>query len=137
MCKYELFPHPSEQGIRGYGSTLEEAFEEAAKALESVMVDIDSIELKESRKIKLENLDNDYLLIDWLNELLYYLDVDKLVFKEFKVRIENGKLEALVKGEEFNPDKHGSGTIVKAPTYDELKVEKRDNRWIAQCIVDV
>lgn len=137
MGEHELFSHPSEQGVRGYGETPAEAFEEAAKAMESIIADIDKIDSAQEREIEVENPDKEYLLVDWLNELLYYFDVDNLVFKDFKVRIDNGKLKATVKGETYSPDKHGSGTVIKAPTYNELKVEKQNDRWIAQCVVDV
>ncbi len=137
MGRYELFDHPSEQGIRGYGKTPAEAFEEAAKAMESIIADIDKIEAKQEREIKLENPDKEILLVKWLNELLYLLDVDGLVFSDFEVQIKNDELKARVKGEEFNSDKHGSGTIIKAPTYNELKVKEENGQWIAQCVVDV
>lgn len=137
MTNYERFPHPSEEGIRGYGNTIAEAFEETAKALESIMVNLDKVDIKEKRKIEIKNPKKEYLLIDWLNELLYHFDVHNLVYKEFKVKIKDDELKAIAKGEEFNPKKHGSGTEIKAPTYNELKVKKKNGKWIAQCVVDV
>ncbi len=137
MGRHERFSHPSEEGVRGYGETQAKAFEEAAKALESIMTDLSKIEKKETRKIKLENPDKEQLLVKWLNELLYLFDTEGLVFKEFKVDIKNGELTAEAKGEPYDQEKHGAGTVIKAATYNELKVQKENKEWIAQCIVDV
>lgn len=137
MAKYELFPHPSEQGIRGIGSTMAEAFEQVAKAMESIMVDLEKIEPKKERKIEIDYKDKEELLIEWLTELLYLFDVEEMVFNDFHVTMEKGKLRATAKGEKFTPEKHGSGTVIKAATYNELKVEKQNDKYIAQCIVDV
>ncbi len=142
MRNYELFPHPADQGIRGYGETLEEAFQEIAKALQSIMADLDKVENKKTSKIKIEAEDTESLLIKWLNELLYLFDVKGTIYKEFKVKINKDKkvLKAEVKGEEYNIEKHGPGDIVKAITYNELKIEKREGkkqRWMVQCVVDM
>lgn len=137
MARYELFSHPSEQGIRGYGETLEESFQEIAKALQSVMTDIERIEAKEEKEIALESSEKEHLLVKWLNELLYIFDVERKIFKEFEVSIEGNKLKAKVKGEKFNPDKHEPRTQIKAVTYNELKIEKRNKEWLTQCVVDV
>ncbi len=134
---YELFPHPSEQGIRGIGPTKEKAFEQAAKALQSVMVNIEKIEPKKTQHVKLEEEDHEQMLLDWLTEILYLFDVEDMVFNEFKVKIEGKNLEATLKGEKLNPEKHEVRTAIKATTYDELKLEKTKKGWIAQCIVDI
>lgn len=123
--------------MRGKGPTPAEAFEGAATALSSIMVDIDKIDPDKSIEIELENEDLEDLLVDWLSELLYLFDVEELVFKDFEVNIDKNRLTATAKGERFNPEKHGSGTVVKAITYNELKVEKQKDKWIAQCVVDV
>jgi len=139
MAEHELFPHPADQGIRGYGSTLEQAFQEIAKALEKVMVDTETIENKLQHEVEVKGEDQESLLIQWLNELLILFDTEKTIYKDFEVEInkEKNKLKGIAKGEKYNPKKHGPGEIVKAITYNELKIEKKGDRWMVQCVVDL
>jgi SHS2 domain-containing protein len=43
MVQFETFEHEADIGIRGFGGSMKEAFENAAVALYSVMVNIDAI----------------------------------------------------------------------------------------------
>lgn len=137
MNRYELFSHPADQGIRGYGETKEEAFQEIAKALQSLMVKIEEIEIKTEDKIRIKATDEESLLVNWLNELLYLFDVKGNIYKEFEVKIENNELTATARGEKHNPEKHGSEDLVKAITYNQLEIKEEKGKWMAQCVVDV
>ena len=139
ILMYELFEHTADIGVRGYGKTIEESFEETAKAMTSILVDLDTIEAKKTIKITAEADSTEELLFEFLNEILAQIDIEGMIFKEFKItKLENNKLEAELKGEEFNPEKHHAKTQVKAATYSQLKVYKDEKgRWVSQCIVDV
>lgn len=136
---FEIFEHPADVGIKGIGKTMEKAFEEGAKAMFSVMVDVKAV--KPVRGIKLiipiAGLDNAGLFIEWLNRLLAEKDMTGMMFSKFKVKITGDKLIGTVWGEAFDPKKHKPEVEVKAATYSQLKVEKKKNKWVAQCIVDV
>lgn len=136
---YETFEHTADVGIRGIGRTLEQAYEEAAKAMFSVMVDIKAVKPVKGIKliIQVGGLDNTGLFIEWLNRLLAEKDMTGMMFSKFKVKITDDKLVGTVWGESFDPKKHKAEVEVKAATYSQLKVEKKKNKWIAQCIVDV
>ena len=134
---YEFFDHPADIGIRGIGKTLEEAFVEAGKALFTLMCDINKIEKKKKVKLFCEAFDLESLFVEYLNTLLYLKDTENVVFCDFILNIRGNKLEGVGLGEDYNPEKHGERTEVKAATYSELKVEKVGDQWIAQCVVDV
>ncbi len=139
ILMYELFEHTADIGVRGYGKTIEESFEEAAKAMISILVDLDTIESKKTIKITAEADSKEELLFEFLNEILAQIDIEGMIFREFKItKMEGNKLEAELTGEEFNPKKHHAKTQVKAATYSQLKVYKDEKgRWVSQCIVDV
>ena len=83
-------------------------------------------------------VDDELLLVDWLNCLLYEMDTRKMLFGRFEVRIEGNKLEAGAWGEKLDVSKHCPVVEVKAATYAELSVRQdEDGRWVAQCVVDV
>ncbi|MBW3015385.1 archease [Candidatus Woesearchaeota archaeon] len=134
---YEFFEHQADIGIRGIGSTLEEAFEECAKAMFEVMVEIDRVEPKNEIKVECSASNEEELLVEWLNRLLAESGINNMVFSEFAVSIKASKLIGTAKGEEINPEKHKVKTEVKSATYSGLKVGKKEGKIFAQCIVDV
>lgn len=122
------------------GKTLEEMCEGAAMALTNSMVsDLKAIEQKKTVTIKVESRDEERLLHDFLQEILFYKDAENLVFSGFSVRVStNGKfvLEAEMLGEEIDMKKHDLVVDVKAVSWHRYKVEKKD-MWRAFVILDV
>ncbi len=135
---WEHFHHQADIGIRGIGESLEQAFEEGATALMAVIGSPETIEAKEAITIQCEADEKDLLFADWINALIYEMDVRKMLFGRFEVHIDNYQLEAKVWGEKADPDKHEFAVEVKAATFMELKVTENDrHQWVAQCVVDV
>jgi len=135
---WEHFSHQADMGIRGFGPTLESAFEQAAAALTAVITSLDSVEPADTIEINCAASDDELLLVDWLNSLLYEMDVRKMLFSRFEVRIKQGRLNAKASGQKMDATKHSPAVEVKAATYTCLSVKKdRQGRWAAQCVVDV
>ncbi len=138
---HETFEHKADVGIRGTGKTKEEAFAECAKAMFSVMVDLETLGSEEKFDIEIETNDLESLLVDFLNHLLYLRDVNETMFSKFDLYIINDgdewKLNGKVFGEKVNKEKHDIKSDVKAASYHQLKVEEKDGEWLAQCVVDV
>ncbi len=137
---YETFPHEADVGIRGIGENIEEAFEEAAKAMFDVEVDLDKVRQDEKIEIACKAQNIEELFVEWLNSLLAQASLNEMVFSSFKVNIKKDKIFELkghALGEKLNPEKHNTKDEVKGATYSQLKVEQKNNKWIAQCIVDV
>jgi len=138
---FETFEHKADVGIRGIGDSKEEAFGECAKAMFSVMADLEKVEAKECREVKAEANDLEALLVEFLNELLYLKDVNEELYSRFEVKIKEVEdkmtLEGNACGEGIDAEKHGVRTEVKAASYHQLKVEEKEGNWVAQCVVDV
>lgn len=139
---YEYFEHTADIGIRGTGTNLAEAFEEAAKAMYNIMVDIENVEERQEVEITVEAKDRENLLVEWLNQLIYESSRQDLIFCNFMIqelrKVSDGFfLRGLAIGEPLDKSKHEVKIEVKAATYSQLKVEFQRNRVMAQCIVDV
>jgi tRNA nucleotidyltransferase (CCA-adding enzyme) len=125
-------------GIRGFGLTREDAFVQTALAMCAISVDLETVNPDSAVTFSLEESDQELLLVQWLNQILYEMNTRVMVFGRCEVTIHNSQLQATLWGEPFDPDKHCIGTEVKAATFALLKVEQRaDSLWVAQCIVDV
>lgn len=132
------FHHQADIGVRGTGATLAEAFEQAAMALSAVVTEPASIRSSECLSVSCEAGDPDYLLLDWLNELIFLMATRHMLFGRFEVRIEDGRLDAVACGEALDIGRHRPAVEVKGATLTALKVEQqRDGSWLAQCVVDV
>jgi tRNA nucleotidyltransferase (CCA-adding enzyme) len=134
---WEHFEHKADIGVRGFGNTLAEAFEQAAVAMTTVVADISLVQATTSISIACSDDDNDALLYDWLNALIYEMATRKMLFCQFEVSIDHGKLEAAVFGEAIDIERHQPCVEIKGATFTELAVYQEGQQWIAQCVIDV
>ncbi len=139
MRGWEHFEHQADIGIRGYGPTMEAAFEEAALALVAVITDPARIEKRdESAQVTSAAPTPELMLFDWLNGLIYEMDTRRVLFAQFAVRISDSRLTGRAWGERLDPSRHEPAVEVKAATFNMLEVRRReDGVWVAQCVVDV
>ena len=139
---YRYREHTADVVIEAWGPSLEAAFEEAARAMFALITNLDRVEPRMEVAVEVEGFDLENLLYRWLEELLYYHDSQNLVFSRFRVerigrRNEELQLSAKVYGEPFDPERHEPGTVVKAVTYAEMKVEKHDGTWFVSAVLDI
>ena len=135
---WEHFPHQADIGVRGIGSTKQAAFEAAALALTAVVTDPKSVAPTQEVSIVAEASDDELLLVDWLNALVYEMATRKMLFSRFAVRFNNHSLQATAWGEPIEVVRHQPAVEVKGATYTALSVKQDEQgRWIAQCVVDV
>jgi SHS2 domain-containing protein len=135
---YELVDHTADIGVRLWGPTAEEVFEQAALALFSLVCDpLEAGEI-ESVDVELGAEAMDLLLAAWLNELLYVFEARKLVLTQFDI-LELGErtVRARVSGEPLDTSRHILCGGVKAATLHELSLERRGDRWEAFVLLDV
>ncbi len=135
---WEHFPHQADVGVRGIGSSREEAFEQVAIALTAVMTDPQMVVPNELVSVACEAPDDELLLVDWLNALIYEMATRKLLFSRFEVHLSDHHLVGKAWGEVVDPAKHQPAVEVKGATYTALQVRQtEDGGWIVQCVVDV
>jgi SHS2 domain-containing protein len=136
--RFELVDHTGDIGVRVFGETLSQLFEQAAQALAFILTDPEMIAPKQTRTLVLEARTDEELLITWLNELVYLFDTEGLLFKTYDVlSIQNHRLDALAQGEVYDEGRHPIKTPVKAATYHQLKIERHQGVWTAQVIFDL
>jgi len=136
--RFELVDHTGDLGVRVFGESLSQLFEQAAHALTFIVTEPETIRLKETRKIQLEAKTDEELLITWLNELVYLFETKGLLFKTYDVlSVHAHHLDALAQGESYVEGRHPIKTTVKAATYHQLKIENHQGVWTAQVIFDL
>jgi SHS2 domain-containing protein len=135
---FETFDHTADVGIVARGATLSEAFANAAKAMFSLMVDIDRVGEREERRVEAEADDREGLLVAWLAELLYISEVDNLVFSRFEVdEISDTRIVARAFGEPLDLERHDPQLMIKAVTRHMLQVAPQDGGFQVRAILDI
>jgi len=124
---FEIVNHTADVGIIAYGADMNQAFANAARALFSLITELDDVDEILHRDTELTAPDEESLLVEWLNELIYLFDVENILFKRFDItQLNNTRLKARSYGEKVDSSKHKLKTGVKAATYHMLKVDKSD-----------
>ena len=135
--EFEIIDHTADVGIIAYGTDMSQAFANAARALFSLITELDAVEEALSRDIELTAADEESLLVAWLNELIYLFDTEQIIFKRFDIiQFAPTHLKARVYGEKVDRAKHQLKTGIKAATYHGLKVEQNDGGRV-QVIFDI
>lgn len=136
MKRFKLIEHTADTGLIAYGKSLPEAFSNAAYGMFSIIAELDNVGETVTRCFEICADDPEDLLFEWLNRLLYYFDVDLLLFRKFKIELlPKNHLKAICYGEKYNSSYHRLKTGVKSATYHMLKVDVMSNE--VQVIFDV
>ena len=135
---YELFDHTADLGLRVIAPDREALWCEAAHGLFSVIVEADAA-LARPRQLAfaLAAERDDYLFVDWLSELLYVFESQRLVLFDFDVRLDGRRLSATASGRPLDPDVDRLAHEVKAVTYHGLRLEQVAAGWLAEVILDI
>ncbi|HVW84438.1 MAG TPA: archease [Bryobacteraceae bacterium] len=135
--RWEHFHHGADIGVRGIGPNKEEAFRQAAVALAAVITDPAGIASDREIAVECEAPDDEILLMDWLNALIYEMAVGELIFGRFDVRLDGHCLHGRAWGEPVDVRRHEPAVEVKGATCTGLSVRQNASEWIAECVVDV
>ena len=119
--------------------SLDGLFESCAMALTDIMVDPRTVKAKASRELRFEADDADRLLYDFLTELIVMKDVDSLLFKDVKVKVDPGgrALAASLRGEPIDRTRHALRNDVKAVTMHLFGVKREGRSWRATVVLDI
>src|SRR5437899_678066 len=135
---YETFEHTADLGLRVRATDLDTLFIEAAQCLFSAIVeDPATVQPTKRIEVRIEGDDREYLLFDWLRELLYHFDAEHLLCGKFEAHVTDAGLTGSAWGEPLDRARHNLEHEVKAITYHGLRVEKVGALWEAEVIVDI
>ena len=134
---FEIIDHTADIGIKAYGANMKEAFGNAARGLFSLITELDDVEEAEYRDVELTAPDQESLLVEWLNELIYLFDTENILFKRFDIdQLSQTHLKARSYGHKVDSSRHKLKTGIKAATYHMLKIDK-SNGCKAQVLFDI
>jgi len=140
--KFEFLEHTADVYIAAHGTTMEEAFANAALAMFEVMTDTEKVSPNHKEAVEVEAEDEYALLYSWLEALLVKFEVNHTLYSKFEVHSfketnDGFKLKATVWGEKFNPEKHPQKVAVKAATYHQMEIIRQIDKVTLMFILDI
>lgn len=133
---YKFLEHTADVKFRAKGKTIEESFVNSAKALFETIYGETKIKPKIKKQIKIKGEDKKNLLYLFLEEFLFLLDSENLLFSEVKeITIKDNTLKALFIGD--NSGNYKFSNPVKAITYNDMILKKIKENWIIEVVLDV
>ena len=135
---FEIIDHTADIGIIAYGADIRQLFVNAAVALSSLMVELEDVKEDVQRDLDLSAEDDEVLIVEWLNELIYIFDVEHIVFRKFEIEdFTSSQIKASCFGEKLNPGRHELKREIKAATYHTLKISEDNGGYKVQVIFDI
>lgn len=136
---FEVLEHTADVGFRAFADTLPALYVHSALAMLSIAGDPAAVEPRQGFPLEVAgSTDRESLMVDWLNEVLFWYDGKRVAFHDFRILdLEEGAIRAIGIGEPRDPERHPARLIVKAVTYHQLKIEARHGIWVAEVFLDV
>ncbi|MCS7025657.1 MAG: archease [Bryobacteraceae bacterium] len=134
---FEVIEHTADIGFRAWGASFEQLLVGASQALVSIAMDLGTIEPAHAYPIAAAGEDRESLLVNWLSEVLYYLDGQRVALARFEVhRFSESEASGLGWGEPRQP-RHEPRLIVKGVTYHQLRIACENGKWVCEVYLDV
>jgi len=124
---FQFFEHTADIKFKAYGKTLEKIFENTAEAISEILARSDKVSEAKTKKIEIEGKDNESLLYNFIDELIYLLDAKQFLVSKAKVKISGNNLKAVIYGDDAL--KYPGLDHIKAATYAEMYVKKKAGKW--------
>ncbi len=137
MQKYKFLKHTADVKFQAFGKNLKEVFENSVLAVSEILSKGKKVKSKKIKRISVEGGNNETLLYNLLEEIIYLLDADQFIVAKARVKFDE---IARKMGVEFYGDdskKYNELEGIKAVTYNEMFVKKLGEKWVAQVVLDV
>jgi SHS2 domain-containing protein len=147
----EFLDHTADASVRITGRDGAEFFQEAVRALYFILLgeeEICKVRHELEVQVDLTALDGEILLVDLLNELIYYFDAKKWILPTLEVKtvcLESSRglpsspcrLQGCLRGEVFDPRRHSLQTEIKSATFHDLELRRLGEGWTADVVFDL
>jgi riboflavin kinase/FMN adenylyltransferase len=140
--RYREIEHTADRALWVWGSELPDLFAGAAEGMYSLMADLDGLVATDWRQVRLEALDRETLLVDWLNELLFLTEMERVLFVDYRIEsltesASTGPAGAALVARVGGASMPVTKASIKAATFHDLEIVQADSGWSTQITFDV
>lgn len=132
------FDHTADRGFIIRAGSLPELFAGAAAGMFATMYRLEGLAPDRSREVSVSATDRETLLVAWLQELIFWFEVEDEVVLEAEItELTERSLRATVRARKLGPEVVQIGAAVKAVTYHGLSLRPVEDGWEAVLLFDV
>ncbi len=136
--KYIYFDHTADIGVEIRGADEQELLEHGAAALVDLLTDADRVSPSEVIAVHVEGIDREDLLVNWLREVLFQIEVRDFVPREIRaVTVTPNQARGELHGERFDPRRHVRREELKGITRHGVRVTETADGLTARVVIDV
>ena len=149
--KFEILDHPAELRLRIYGKTIEELFTNAAEALATIQKKNIALLQRSLRKcykeangkIRIQSVDINALLVDFLSEILARSQINKCVYKVGNINHQAKDGAATIEAEIIGYPVEYFDEDIKAITYQDVNINQQPTTnnqqliWQTDIVLDI
>jgi len=134
--KFKFVEHTADVEIKVWGNNLEDLFKNSFYGLLNI-ISKETIPGKETRLIEITSPDNESLLVDFLNEVIYLITTRGWLPSEVvTLEITDTNLKTKLNGKVISSPELIK-TEVKATTYHNLKIKHNVDKWETNICFDI
>ena len=135
---YEILDHTADICVRVYGKSLDDLLRNAARTMMQLITDIEKVNPSQEIEVKAKGETKEELLVHWLDEILFFHQAKKMVFRDFEAHlVSETEIQGKAFGENIDADRHEIGLDIKAVTYHNLKIESSDDKLKVEIVFDI
>jgi len=137
MSKYKFLEHTADIKYQAFGKTLEECFKNSVYALKEIITK-EAIKPVKKKTIKIKGKDKESLLYNFLEEFLFLLDSENFIISKvgmMKIDLKKFRIKAIIYGDDIK--KYNTITDIKAITYHDMFINKENDKYTCQVVLDV
>jgi len=135
---YEILEHTADVRVRVYGESFVDLLRNSALAMMALITGIEAVKPEGDVEFEVEGETGEEILVKMLGEILYLHQVRKMVFSDVALELTEGKkLKGRLRGEKIDPERHELELDIKAATYHNLKIQKVNDRFMAEIVFDI
>jgi riboflavin kinase/FMN adenylyltransferase len=132
--RYEELEHTADRALRVWGRNLPDLFVGAARGMYSLIADPENLVPTIWRQVRLEDLDQESLLVSWLNELIFLTETEGLLFVDFQIDLLS---DTMLVGRAGGMHAPATKAGIKAATFHELALVPEGGGWSTSITFDV
>ena len=135
-AEFEIIPRGSEVQLRIRGTTLQEVFRNAVKGialyLNPAAVEAGHIQVQETYPIKVEAVDINSLLVEFLSEVVSRSDIENMLFTDATLETLG---ENFLEGKLFGNESGDPGRMVQSVSYQDVDIKKNPESGMYEAAV--
>jgi len=139
---YRYLEHMSDAYVECWGSSVEEALEEAGRGMFNLISNMEASSPRLRVSGTVRGFDMQSLLYNWLERLLQIFEIkeflpSRISARDFEERKSGLKVRAELKGERFSVDRHPAGIGVKSVTYHGMQISRKKGHVKFRFLLDI